>query len=78
MLPVSSPKRGPYWLNLLIGLDQFVGTIFGIPSDITISGWVGYKHHGSLLERFINWLFNNPNHCVDSIEWDIIWRYYKS
>lgn len=69
-------KRGPYFLNLLIGLDQFIGTIFGIPADITISGWIGYKHPGSWMERLINWLFQDPNHCRDSIECDVMRRYY--
>lgn len=63
-----------YWLNLLIGLDQFIGTIFGIPADITISGWVGYKYPNTWMEHSINWLFNDNKHCKNSIEWDVIQR----
>lgn len=44
-----------YWKNILIGLDQFAGTIFGIPADITISGWVGYNYPDTLMERAIIW-----------------------
>ena len=42
-----------YFQNILIGLDQFIGTIFGIPADITISGWVGYRYPGSWMEKFM-------------------------
>jgi hypothetical protein len=48
-----------------IALDQFVGTciIKGAMADETISAWT---HRGShkRTERFINWLFNDPNHCA--------------
>jgi len=59
-----------YWKNILVGLDQFVGTIFGIDADETISSYVGRRHPGTRRERFLNWLFNDPNHCRDNIEWD--------
>ncbi len=63
-------KQQGYFKNLLIGLDQFVGTIFGIPADITISGWVGYHYPGSWYEKAINFVFQDENHCKNSIEWD--------
>lgn len=62
-------KRG-YWQNILVGLDQFVGTLFGIDADETISSYVGRNYPGSCCERFINWLFQDPNHCRNSIELD--------
>ena len=62
---------------MLIGLDQFVGSIFGIDCDLTISGFVGWCYPGSFIESFINFLFQDPNHCKDSIEMDIINRDYK-
>ena len=65
--PNRGRKRG-YWLNILVGLDQFVGTLWGIDADETISSYVGRKHPHSYKEAFINWLFSNPNHCKESIE----------
>ena len=63
-----------YFQNILVGLDQFVGTLFGIPADITISGWVGYKYPMTWMERWINWAFRDPYHCQKYIEWDVINR----
>ena len=62
-----------YFINILIGLDQFLGTLFGIPADITISGWVGYKYPGSLYEKLLDKVFG-PKHCWNSIELDVIER----
>ena len=67
-------RRYGYWKNILVGLDQFVGTLFGIDADLTISGYVGYYRSGSVAEGIINWLFQDPCHCRDSIEMDIINR----
>lgn len=67
-------RKVTYIQNVLTGFDQFVGTLFGITADITISGWVGYKYPGSWMERFINWLFRDTEHCKKNIEWDIINR----
>ena len=68
-----------YWLNLLEAIDQVLGAMVGIPCDISISGWVGYRYHGTWMERAINWwaqrLGDGPNHCYRSIEWDILARY---
>ena len=63
-----------YFQNILVGLDQFVGTLFGIPADITISGWVGYKYPMTWMEKAINWAFQDPYHCQKYIEWDVINR----
>jgi hypothetical protein len=60
-------KRG-YWANILVGLDQCVGTFIGIDADETISSYVGRNYPGTWKEQLINWLFNDPNHCKNSIE----------
>lgn len=65
------PDRGRktnYFKNILIGFDQFIGTIFGIDADETISSYIGTHHSGSKKEKFINWIFNDKYHCVNSIE----------
>lgn len=50
-----------------IALDQSVGTCFiaGHMADETISAWAHRKYH-KRTERFINWLFNDPNHCAQA------------
>lgn len=60
-------KRG-YWKNILVGLDQFVGTLFGIDADETISSHVGKNYHGKWQEKIINWIFQDPDHCKNSME----------
>jgi hypothetical protein len=62
-----------YFLNILVGLDQFLGTLAGIPADITISGWVGHQYPGSLYEKLLDKVFG-AGHCKESIEWDVIAR----
>ncbi|WP_150428863.1 hypothetical protein [Dechloromonas sp. CZR5] len=48
-----------------ISLDQFVGTCLrrGHMADETISAWAHRCQHHRL-ERFINWIFRDPNHCA--------------
>jgi hypothetical protein len=48
-----------------IAPDQFVGTclIADHYADETISAWAHRNHH-KRTERFINWLFNDQNHCA--------------
>lgn len=69
------PNRGRlrgYWLNILVGLDQSIGTLFGIDADETISSYIGRKHPGDWQERVINWIFKTltgeEDHCKNSIE----------
>lgn len=71
--------RGSYWINLLKGLDYFVATIFGIPAGIYISSYARFKNW-IRLEVSINWLFNNKDHCKNSLEVNLedIRRYYGS
>jgi len=69
MLESLFKKIKKYFFNILVGLDQFVGTLFGINADETISSYVGRKYPGSYREKIINFLFNDPTHCQKSIEW---------
>lgn len=68
----------PYYLRLLIALDQLFNVlILNGSEDHTISGRVGYKAHTTKKKR---WLFLqkvidavfffDKNHCYNSIEWD--------
>ena len=69
-------RKRPYWRNILVGLDQFVGTLFGIDADETISSYVGRNYHGRWQERCIDWLFlhltGERNHCINNIEKDYL------
>ena len=65
-----------YFWNILIGLDQSIGTLFGINADMTISGWVGYKYPGTWMERTLDAIFG-AGHCKKSIEYDVIERLHK-
>lgn len=58
-----------YILNLLIALDQFGNTLFGGDPDETISSRLGKHYRGTLLEKFVDWLFW-PNHCEGAAEND--------
>lgn len=68
-------RRGPYWLNLLKGIDYGVATLFGIPAGIYISAYVAYKRCDSKgywiwarSEQAINWLFRDPFHCLTAMQ----------
>ena len=64
-------KRG-YWKNILVGIDQSIGTIFGIDADETISSFVGRNYPGKWQEKTINHIFytltGEENHCKENIE----------
>ncbi len=49
----------------LIAFDQWLAVCFlnDAYADETISAWAHRKYH-KRTERFINWLFNDPNHCA--------------
>lgn len=64
-----------YWLNWLIGLDQWVNTWFKGDPDETISSRMGkslVKRDGCILcHTLCRWLdYLDRNHCIDAIEWD--------
>jgi hypothetical protein len=65
-------QRG-YFLNILLGIDQSLGTLIGIDADESISSYVGRTMSGSRTERAIDWvferLFGERNHCLANIEW---------
>lgn len=48
-----------------ISFDQWLGTclIEGHMPDETISAWAHREQH-LRTERFINWIFRDPNHCA--------------
>lgn len=53
-----------YTKRVLIAIDQLAGTIFlGQYPDETISA-AAHRRSWKRMERFINWLFNDPNHCA--------------
>lgn len=64
-------KRG-YWLNVLLGIDQGIGTWLGIDADESISSYVGRCHTGEWQEKVIDWIMlkltGEENHCKKSIE----------
>ena len=51
----------------LIAFDQWLAVCFlnDAYADETISAWAHRKHH-KRTERFINWIFNDPNHCAQA------------
>ena len=80
-------RRGPYWLNLLKGIDYGAATLFGIPAGVYISAYVAFKRTDSggrfpwpLCERSINWLFRDKAHCVIAMQHNLqdIRYYYGS
>lgn len=51
--------------QMLIALDQWLACCL-LPdsyADETISAWA-HRKQNKRLERSINWIFNNPNHCA--------------
>jgi hypothetical protein len=69
-------KKMPYWLNVLIAIDQLGNTIAGGNPDNTISGRVGFfasdlhlskiKSYWKALEQIIDFTFEpiqGPGHC---------------
>ena len=65
-----------YFVNVAIGLDLFASAILAGRPGETISGRAGRamqqgKLWGHIASSVIDWLFRNPNHCVNAIEGDI-------
>lgn len=57
---MSYPKR------ILIAIDQFFAVLlFGAMPDETVSA-MAHRRGWTRLESFINWIFNDPNHCSGS------------
>ena len=53
-----------YSKRVLVAIDKLFAAVFlGTMQDETISALAHRKHH-KRTERFINWLFNDPNHCA--------------
>lgn len=51
--------------QILIALDQLANTLCGGMADETISARA-YRSGWRRRERFINWLFRDPDHCHQS------------
>ena len=70
-LPDRGRQRG-YWHNVLMGIDQGIGTWFGIDADETISSYIGRNCYGRWQQRLIDWVFyrvtGQRDHCLKSIE----------
>lgn len=48
--------------QILIAIDQLGNTLLGGMADETISARC-YRNKWKRRERFINWLFRDPDHC---------------
>jgi hypothetical protein len=66
-IPPDRGRQYTYWRNILVGLDQFAGTLWGISCDETISSWIGRNDPDGWIAKIINWLFKDKNHCRNSI-----------
>jgi len=70
-LPNRGRKRS-YFMNIALGFDQFIGTLFGIDCDESISSWCGRNKDGKWQQIWIDWLFlklfNQYDHCYYSME----------
>jgi hypothetical protein len=64
--------KRPYWLNLLIGIDEFIACLFYVPVGQTISSYVGINYHGKWQERVIDWIMfhltGEREHCINNIQ----------
>jgi hypothetical protein len=68
-----------YLTTFLLNLDAVGGgLIYGAPAGMYISTWVGLKHKGGWMEKFINWLFQDDYHCQKSViqQQDLVRKYY--
>ena len=69
--PDRGRKRG-YWINILVAIDQGIGTLIGIDADETISSYVGRTHYGDWQMRLIDTIFKvltgEHDHCLNNIE----------
>jgi len=65
-------RRREYYVNIALGIDQGIGTWFGIDADESISSYVGRTAMGSRRQKVIDWIFNKlngeENHCFNNIE----------
>lgn len=53
-----------YLRNVLVALDQLVGTVFlHTQPDETISAWA-YRTERTRWIAAINWVFDDPHHCA--------------
>lgn len=60
--------------QVLIALDQLANTLVGGYADETISARA-YRKGWKRREAFINWLFRDQNHCLDSYNSELLQRH---
>lgn len=57
--------------QVLIAIDQLLNTLVGGYADETVSARA-YRKGWRRREAFINWLFNDPNHCMNSYNSELL------
>ena len=57
--------------QVLIAIDQLLNTLVGGYADETISARA-HRNGWKRTERFIDWLFRDPNHCQDSYNHELL------
>jgi hypothetical protein len=74
-MTITWPDRGrkrSYWRNILVGVDQGIGTWWGIDCDETVSSYIGRTAYDSWRRKLIDWIFlkitGEKNHCLNNIE----------
>jgi len=71
IFPDRGRKRG-YFHNIVMAVDQFIGTLGGIDADESISSYLGRVKYDSFarkaIDAFFKTFFGEDNHCLNSIE----------
>lgn len=57
--------------QILIAVDQLANALSGGMADETISARA-HRNGWTRAERFINWLFRDPNHCKESYRAELL------
>ena len=69
-------KWKDYFFTIAIGIDQLGGSFIYNKKNWTISGYTGYlvtkgNQKAKKFSRFINWLFQDDEHCAKALVWDL-------
>jgi hypothetical protein len=79
IVPILNGVGRKYWINLLLGIDQFFNVLFGGDPDETMSSRLGKSLDDKsnpwiarTMTKACSWVLNkiDPNHCRDAIEKD--------
>ena len=75
---VNTNRREKYIQNVVLGLDQYGGSLMYGTINWTISGYTHYRTLEGryvetyiLFERLINLLFWDKEHCIKAYHWDL-------